>query len=96
MDNAFKFPRTKKIGGKLLDTDLTSYFIKSKKALLKESYLFCSALLGDGATVRRLPLLKILAFSEETSPAAIFNCTEHLGGIEIKDVTYITRLVEEK
>ena len=94
----FVCPDRRKIGGELLDLNFETRYNANKVALLKEANTFGLAFLGDGATVKRMPLMNILAMSGDTPPitVSIQDCTEHMQDGGKKDASYIARLFEEE
>ena len=68
----------------------------NKDALLKEAPTFGLAWIGDGATVKRMPLVNILAMCGEVPPTviAINDCTDHMAEGGKKDATYISEMFE--
>ena len=62
--------------------------------LLKDANIFGLAVLGDGATVRKLPLLNFLVFGVH-APAEVLkivDCTGHLqggGGLDAKFMSHV-------
>ena len=61
VDSTFKIPSKKKIGGDLLNINFESIKEINKTNLLKEAAVFGIVVMGDGATIHRMPLLNILA-----------------------------------
>ncbi len=76
----FVCPDWKKIGGELLDLNFETRYQANKAALLKKAQTLGLAFLGDGATVRRMALLKILAMCANTPPITVWiqDCTTHM------------------
>jgi hypothetical protein len=70
-------PRSGKIRGELLDLNFETRYQANKAALLKEAQTFGLAFLGDGATVRGMALLNILAMCANAPPitVSIQDCT---------------------
>jgi hypothetical protein len=64
--------------------------------LEKDAAVYGLALYGDGATVKRMPLLNILASGAHLTTAVleITDCTGHMSAGGKKDATYIARLFE--
>jgi hypothetical protein len=60
------FVQIKKNGGELLDLNFETRYEANKTALLKEAQRFGLAFLCDGATVKRMALLNILAMCANT------------------------------
>ena len=81
-----------------MDLNFETRYNANKMALLKEANTFGLAFLGDGATVKRMPLMNILAMCGDTPPitVSIQDCTEHMQDGGKKDATYIARLFEEE
>ena len=98
VDNTFVIPNKKKIGGELLDINFENIKEINKTNLLKEAAVFGIVLMGDGATIHRMPLLNILAMSGNTPPLTIgiLDCTSHMASGGKKDATYIADIFAEK
>ncbi len=90
--------RSEKIGGELLDLNFETRYQANKAALLKEAQTFGLAFLGDGATVRRMALLNILAMCAGTPPitVSIQECTTHMQDGGKKDASYIASLFSDE
>ncbi len=54
--------------------------------------------LGDGATIRCMPLLNMMAMCGDAPPVVvtICDCTDHMSEGGKKDATYITEMFQEK
>ena len=76
----FVCPDQRKIGGELLDLNFETRYNANKEALLKDAKIFGLAFLGDGATVKRMALMNILAMCADTPPitVSIQDCTKHM------------------
>ena len=64
-------------------------------SLLKESELFRKSIFGDGATIKAVPMINILAASTG-NPSALLNivdCTEYLLEGGKKDVPYLAKMI---
>ncbi len=63
-----------------MDLNFETRYQANKAALLKEAQKFGLAFLSDGATVRRMALLNILAMCADTPPitVSIQDCTTHM------------------
>jgi hypothetical protein len=87
----FEIPKRKQIGGPLLDLNFQTKYNDNKTNLLKGADLFGLSFLGDGATVKRMPLMNILAACADTPPitVSIQYCTKHLQQGGKKDASYI-------
>ncbi len=77
-----------------MDLNFETRYQANKAALLKEAQTFGLAFLGDGATVRRMTLLNILAMCADTPPitVSIQDCTPHMQDGGKKDASYIASL----
>jgi hypothetical protein len=73
-------PDCRAVGGKLLDTLFKQSSKDLMASLLKESELFGISIFGDGATIKAVPLINILAASPGNPSALldIVDCTEYL------------------
>lgn len=93
----FKLPSRKKIVGELLDLNYDVVYKQNKEDLCKEAQTFGLAFLGDGATIKRMPLLNILGMCGNTLPTtvAVVDCTVHMQDGGKKDASYIAGLFEE-
>jgi len=76
----FAVPGQKKVGGSLLDLNYKSCQRANKKTLLSDAATFGLVLLGDGATIHRMPLFNCLAMCGDCPPVvlSINDCTEPL------------------
>jgi hypothetical protein len=66
VDSTFVIPNKKKIGGELLDINFANIKEINKTNLLKEAAVFGVVIMGDGATIHRMPLLNILVWNHST------------------------------
>ena len=94
----FVIPNRKKIGGELLDLNYETTYKSNKEKLLKEARVNGLAFLGDGATIKRIPLMNVLAMTATVSPMtiAIHDCSSHMEEGGKKDAVYVASLFEEK
>ncbi len=94
----FEIPNQMQIGGPLLDLNFQTKYDNNKTNLLKSADVFGLSFLGDGATVKRMPLINILASCADTPPitVTIQDCTKHLqeGGRKMLCIlpTFLTTL----
>jgi hypothetical protein len=90
----FKFPSRNQIATELLDVNYDSYMETVKETLLTDINTFGISFYGDGATVRRMPLINIMASGAyiHTAVMEIVNCTKHLENGGKKDAKYISSL----
>jgi hypothetical protein len=98
VDKDFVIPNKKKIGGELLDINFSNINGINKAKLLVEAPLCGITFLGDGATIKRMPLFNVLAMSGSTPPLTIgiVNCTKHMAEGGKKDASYIADIFEDK
>ena len=94
----FVIPNRRRIGGELLDLNYETTYKANKEKLLKEARVFGLAFLGDGATIKRMPLMNVLAMTATVSPMtiAIQDCSSHMEEGGKKDAVYVASLFEEK
>ena len=89
-------PYRKKMTGHLLDGLYQSAYSKEIESLLKQSKIFGVALFGDGATIKKVPLMNFLA-SSPNNPVAlleIVDCTNEMASGGNKNAKYIAGLVK--
>ena len=67
----FAVPGRKKVGGPLLDLNYKSIQRANKKTLLSDAATFGLVLMGDGATIHRMPLINCLAMCGDCPPRCI-------------------------
>ena len=93
----FEIPKRKQIGGPLLDLNYQTKYNDNKTHLLKGADVFGLSFLGDGATVKRMPLMNILAACADTPPitVSIQDCTKHLQQGGKKDASYIAEMFDD-
>jgi hypothetical protein len=87
-------PGREAVRGHLLDMNFKGYKEKSVKELLDDADVFGIALFGDGATVKKLPLINILG-STALRPNVVLeihNCFHHMAMGGKKDARYIAKL----
>ena len=96
VDSGFKFPTRKTITTHYLPAHARSRRDDSYHELQVNAGTFGVAMFGDGATIKRLPLINLLA-SSGTCPSAlleIVDCTDHMSKGGIKSAEYMARLME--
>ena len=89
-------PYRKKMTGNLLDGLYQSAYTKEIEALLKQSKIFGVALFGDGATIKKVPLMNFLA-SSPNNPFAlleIVDCSNEMASGGNKNAKYIASLIK--
>ena len=93
MPNSFKFPNRRSVAGKYLDTNYQVHQDKYKKDLLDHAETFGLMLLGDGATVKRMPLINIIASGVYCPVAvlAIADCTKQMAKGKTKSAEFIAQ-----
>jgi hypothetical protein len=87
-------PNRNIIAGKLLDINYNIYQNKTTEKLLKDAEIYGLTFFGDGATIRKSPLINILASSvhEPAGCLSIVDCTGHMESDGRKDASYIASL----
>ena len=92
--NDFKIPHRKKIRGPLLELNFKTCLAQNEIALLKDASAFGLTFLGDGATIKRMPLINTLAMCGDSSPMvmSIVDCTDHMAAGGLKDCVHIANL----
>jgi hypothetical protein len=98
LDKDFVIPNKKKIGGELLDINFANITAINKGKLLAEAKVFGVTMMGDGATIHRMPLFNILAMSGSTPPLTIgiADCTKHMAAGGKKLASYIADIFQDK
>ena len=93
----FEIPKRKQIGGPLLDLNFQTKYNDNKTNLLKNANVFGLSFLGDGATVKRMPLTNILGACADTPPitVSIQDCTKHLQQGGKKDASYVAEMFDD-
>ena len=94
----FEIPKHRQIGGPLLELNYQTKYSDNKTNLLKSAQVFGLGFLGDGATVKRMPLMNILASCADTPPItiSIHDCTKHMQVGGKKDASYVAGIFEDK
>ena len=87
-------PGRNKVAGELLDLNYELYQKMIGEMLLKEADVFGISFFGDGATVKKSPLINILASSVHLPVGclSIVDCSGHLQSNGRKDAAYISGL----
>ena len=92
----YKPPGRREIGGSLLTQLYNDNWNLQIKSLLTESKLFGITVFGDGATIKGVPLVNILA-AGVNNPFALLDvadCTDRAAQAKKKDASYIASLVD--
>lgn len=87
-------PTRQRIGSDLLKLNYDMYIFNTKESLLHQAETYGLTLYGDGATVKKMPLINVLC-AGVFNPAAVLeivNCSSHLQGGGKKDASYIASL----
>jgi hypothetical protein len=87
-------PTRQRIGSDLLELNYNMYIRSTKEVLLHQAETYGLTLYGDGATVKKMPLINILCAGVD-NPAAVLeivNCSSHLQNGGKKDASYIAGL----
>ena len=87
-------PNRNLVAGKLLDLNYDIYKKQTTEMLLKDADIYGLTFFGDGATIKKSPLMNILASSihEPAGCLSIVDCTGHLEADGRKDAAYIASL----
>ena len=90
----FKIPHRHKLGGELLDVNYKSCMSANEKSLMLQADTFGLAWIGDGATVKKMPLVNVLVTCGEVPPTviAINDCTGHMAAGGKKDASFIAKM----
>lgn len=87
-------PGRNKVGGELLDLNYSLYIKNTCESLQKEADVYGLTFFGDAATIKKSPLINILASSVHLPVGClrIADCTGHLVADGRKDAAYISEL----
>eukprot|EP00428_Durinskia_dybowskii_P004068 CAMPEP_0170291710 /NCGR_PEP_ID=MMETSP0116_2-20130129/45948_1 /TAXON_ID=400756 /ORGANISM="Durinskia baltica, Strain CSIRO CS-38" /LENGTH=1013 /DNA_ID=CAMNT_0010543199 /DNA_START=29 /DNA_END=3070 /DNA_ORIENTATION=+ len=87
-------PGRNKVAGELLDLNYQIYKKKMIENVVKDANVYGLTFFGDGATVKKLPLINILVSSVylPVGCLAIVDCSGHLQADGKKDAAYISEL----
>lgn len=87
-------PGRNKVAGELLDLNYQIYKQKMMEMLQKDADIYGITFFGDGATVKKSPLINILASSVHLPVGClrIVDCTGHLESDGKKDASFISQL----
>ena len=87
-------PGRNKVGGELLDLNYSIYIKNTCDALQKDADIYGLTFFGDAATIRKSPLINILASSVHLPVGClrIADCSGHLQADGKKDAAYISEL----
>jgi hypothetical protein len=93
---AYKPPNQQSIGGKYLDALHLIIWREQMKTLLSEATTFGITIFGDGATIKSIALLNVLAAGVNNLFAllAIADCTDHLAKGGKKDASHISTIIK--
>ncbi len=82
----------------LLDINFRSVYDFNKSAILTKAALFGLSWLGDGATIKKMPLINMLVMCGDKPPAviSICDCTGHMVEGGKKDAEFIMNFFKEK
>ncbi len=74
--------------GELLDINFQSIYNTNKAAIMTKAALFSLSWLGDGVTIKKMPLINMLVMGGDKPQAviSICDCTDHKVDGEKKDV----------
>ena len=87
-------PGRNKVAGELLDLNYQLYKEQIMENVLKEADVYGISFFGDGATIKKSPMMNILVSSvhQPVGCLRIVDCTGHLQNNGKKDAAYITEL----
>ena len=90
----YKPPGRKAMGGNLLDLNYATKMKEYEERLMTDVDVYGLRLYGDGATVRRMPLINVMAsgVQERSAVLEIVDCSKHLSNGGKKDAEYIAEL----
>ncbi len=82
----------------MLSLNFQVTYDKNISKLLQDAEVFVLRWLGDGATIKRMPLLNILVLCGSAPPTvvSIIDCTTHMSDGGKKDATYIMEQFRRK
>ena len=88
-------PNRNDIGGKYLNALYVTHWKEQMKTLLSEARVFGVTVFGDGATIKTVPLVNVLAACVNNPFALleIADCTAHLAEGGKKDAKYIAKII---
>ncbi len=88
-------PNRHDIGGRYLDALYVTHWTKQMKTLLSEACIFGVTVFGDGATIKTLPLVNVLAacVNNDFALLEIADCTAHLAKGGKKVAKYISKII---
>ena len=94
MGTNYKTPNRHDVGGKYLDLNYKKLLERQYTSLLKDAEHYGLTLYGDGATVKKMPLINILASGAHLTTAVldIMDCSKHMCKGGKKDAVYIAEL----
>ena len=90
----YKPPHRDNISGKYLNALYSTYWTEQMRTLMSEARVFGLTLFGDGATIKTVPLVNVLA-AGINNPFALLDiadCTDHLAKGGKKDAQYIAKI----
>jgi hypothetical protein len=90
----YQVPPRRRIATDLLEINYDTYMKKNKEQLLNDINVFGLSFYGDGATVKKMPLINVLASGAylQTALLEIVDATSHMEKGGKKDASYISSL----
>ena len=87
-----------KLSGNLLDINYQAIYDSNKRLTTENANVFGLSWIGDSATIKRMPLLNMLAMCGSKPPAviAILDCTGHMVDGGKKDAEFIMSFFKSK
>ena len=88
---SYKPPNRNAVAKELLDLNYNAYIAKNMDLLERDAEVYGVSFFGDGATVKKMPLLNILALGVYIPVACleIVDCTTHMAHGGKKDAEYV-------
>jgi len=91
----YRPPDRRLVGGKLMDLLFKMSYADLMSSVLSESEIFGISVFGDGATIKSIPLINILAASPNNPMALldIVDCSAYLAEGGKKDAPYLANMI---
>ncbi len=80
------------MSGKLLEVNFNTVYERNKQKILRKAKVFGLGWLGDGATIKQMPLLNMLVMCGGEAPVvvSVCDCTDHTWSLERKRTLIIS------
>ena len=98
VEKDFVPPHRKDVAGRLLKLNYETRMKSNKQLLLADAETYGLQFIGDGATIKRMPFLNVLAMCGYSAPVVlnIHDCTEHMAKGGKKDAPYVANLFQSE